>query len=78
MAKKYYKDFIGEEIQVFISPYDCYFSEYAALKKELWKRIINELDYKNGLLCDFKRTTTKIENGKISVTGIVTSCEVDC
>ncbi len=76
--KKYYKDFIGETIQIFISPYSLYTGEYQALRVALWNKIVNELNYKNGLICDFKEMKTEIKDGKIIVTGTVISCEVDC
>lgn len=76
MTKKHYKDFIGDFIEVEISPYQ-YKNGYDALKSELWKRIKKELSYQNGLLCEFKNIETKIDS-RITVSGIVQKCEVDC
>jgi hypothetical protein len=75
--KTKYSDFIGERIEVEISPYSGHSSSYPILRKELFRRIRAELTYENGLLCQFENVKTEINN-KIIVSATVKQCEVDC
>jgi hypothetical protein len=73
---KQYSDFIGQTISIDISPYQ-YKNPKEALRACLWIKIKSELTYSNGLLCNFKDVKTTVDN-KITVSGVVTECEVDC
>lgn len=74
--RKTYKDFIGIKIQYVIGPYQ-FRSAHAALASRLEYYIKEELDYYNGLICDFKKVKTEIRAGMIIVSGTVTVCEVN-
>lgn len=76
MKKKLYSDYIGDIISVEITPFQ-YNSAYNALYNKLWQLIISELSYNNGLCCGFKDIKVEINN-KITVSGEVTYCTVDC
>lgn len=78
--KEYYKDFIGETISVSFSPAAICGQglEWDILKRELRSRIKKELNYQNGLLCQFENIKCEIVGNKIVVSGTVTKCEVDC
>lgn len=74
--KTHYKDFVGERIEIEVSPFQ-FNSPIDALKEELYRRICEELSYRNGLLCDFEDVEINIDQ-YVVVSGTVSQCEVDC
>lgn len=76
MSKRLYSDYIGDTISIEITPFQ-YSSAYSVLYYKLFQLILNELPYNNGLCCGFKDIKVEINN-KITVSGIVTHCTIDC
>lgn len=79
--KKYYSDFIGEEIvhTMHVTGLFAYNCPSEILKKRLSKLIDQQLNYKNGLLCSFSSVKVECAEGnEVRISGIVTKCEVDC
>ena len=75
-VRKTYADFVGIKILYVIDPYQ-FSSEHQALAHRLEYYIKEELDYYNGLICDFGDVKTEISAGMVIVSGTVTLCEVN-